>query len=466
MKEALENIKSEIEVSNLVRKFGKIVAIKGMMMESVGLSEYLTVGSRVVIYKDFFQVREPQEDKRDIISHDQIQDRIFAEVVAFEKGNAILMPFSDIIGIGIGAIVELYTTDNVIYPDESWLGRVLNAFGEPVDDKALILKKGQNPYHLKTSPPAAHKRNRVGKKIDLGVRAIDSFLSCCYGQRMGIFAGSGVGKSVLISMLTKYADVDVKIIGLVGERGREVQEFIHEYLGEEGLKSAIIVVATGDEAALMRKQAAYMTITLAEYFRDLGKEVLCIIDSITRFAMAQREIGLSVGEPPSSKGYTPTVFSELPRLLERAGPGVGVGNITGLFTVLVEGDDTNEIISDSVRGVLDGHIILDRAIAERGRFPAINILKSVSRMIPKCNNDWENHLIRYGRKILATYEDMAEMIRIGAYQKGSNLEVDMAIGFYPQLESFLAQNPDDRTSMADSYKLLAQILNIQPINAE
>jgi flagellum-specific ATP synthase len=436
----LQNIKSEIASIPKIEIIGKITAIKGLMLECDGISGYLSVGSKVAIHNT--------------------NSKIICEVVAFENNRAILLPFSDISGVGIGAIVKLFANENVAYPDESWLGRVINAFGKPIDDMGPI-KKGSIPYPLKNPPPNPQKRNRVEKKIDLGVRAIDAFASCCYGQRMGIFAGSGVGKSVLISMLTKYANVDVKIIGLVGERGREVQEFIQEYLGEEGLKSAIVIVATGDESALMRKQAAYLTITIAEYFRDLGKEVLCIIDSITRFAMAQREIGLSAGEPPSSKGYTPTVFSELPKLLERAGPGIGKGNITGLFTVLVEGDDQNEPISDAVRGILDGHIVLDRAIAERGRFPAVNVLKSVSRTIPKCNNELENQIIIYGRKILANYEDMAEMIRIGAYQKGSNIETDMAIGFYPQLESFLSQKPEEHMHMADSYRLLAQILGIK-----
>ena len=434
----LQNIQSEIRALQIVEKIGRITSIKGLMLECEGIAHCLSIGSKVSIH--------PQN--------------IICEVVAFQNNCAILMPFSDISGVGIGAIVKLFADENIVYPDESWLGRVINAFAEPLDDLGPI-RKGINSYPLKGVPPNPQKRNRVEKKIDLGVRSIDSFVTCCYGQRMGIFAGSGVGKSVLISMLTKYANVDIKIIGLVGERGREVQEFIQEYLGEEGLKSAIVIVATGDESALMRKQAAYLTITIAEYFRDLGKEVLCIIDSITRFAMAQREIGLSAGEPPSSKGYTPTVFSELPKLLERAGPGTSKGNITGLFTVLVEGDDQNEPISDAVRGILDGHIVLDRSIAERGRFPAVNILKSISRTIPKCNNDFENQLIIYARKILSTYEDMAEMIRIGAYQKGSNLETDMAIGFYPQLESFLTQKPEEVMHMADSYKLLAQILKIK-----
>ena len=437
----LSIIKSKISELDSFGIYGTITSVKGIMLECNGISDYLAIGSRLLVFAS---------------NHKEIK----CEVVAFEKGNAVMLSFSDVSGIGVGDKVKILVNENVVSPDESWLGRIVNAFGEPIDDLGP-LKKGDKEYPLKNSPPNPQKRNKVEKKIDLGIRAIDTFTSCCYGQRMGIFSGSGVGKSVLISMITKFSNVDVKIIGLVGERGREVQEFIQEYLGEEGLKSAIVIVATGDEAALMRKQAAYLTITIAEYFRDLGKEVLCVIDSVTRFAMAQREIGLSAGEPPSTKGYTPTVFSELPKLLERAGPGIGKGNITGLFTVLVEGDDQNEPISDAVRGILDGHIVLDRQIAERGRFPAINILKSISRTIPKCNNDFENQLITYARKVLSNYEDMAEMIKIGAYQKGSNFEVDLAIGLYPQLESFLGQKPDESMSMQDSYKVLSEILGMK-----
>ncbi len=437
----LKNLEQHIEALEPIKACGYINSIKGIIAECRGIAEFTKLGSKCII---------KLASGKDIVS----------EVVGFDGDKTLIMPFSSLEGSGVYDKVEVIQGNSNVRPNSSWLGRVINGFGEPIDD-AGILSQGEKSYPLKNSPPNPQKRNQLTKKIDLGIRAIDTFVSCCYGQRLGIFSGSGIGKSVLVSMITKYAKTDVKVIGLIGERGREVNEFIKEYLGEEGLKKAIIVVATGDEPPLLRKQAAYLTMTIAEYFRDQGLEVLCIIDSVTRFAMAQREIGLATGEPPSSKGYTPTVFSELPKLLERAGPGVGKGNITGLFTVLVEGDDHNEPISDAVRGILDGHIMLDRSIAERGRFPAVNILRSISRTLPKCNTDKENRLIVYARKLLSTYGDMEEMIRIGAYRKGSNPEVDLAIQHYPQLESFLSQRPDESCDMETSYRLLSQILNLQ-----
>lgn len=303
-------------------------------------------------------------------------------------------------------------------------------------------------------------------KIDLGVRALNTFATCCRGQRMGIFAGSGVGKSVLLSMLARNTACDVAVIGLIGERGREVQEFIEDDLGPEGLARSVVVVATSDEPALMRRQAAYLTLALAEYFRDRDEDVLCMMDSVTRFAIAQREIGLSTGEPPTAKGYTPTVFAELPKLLERAGPGTGQGSITGLFTVLVDGDDHNEPVADAVRAILDGHIVMERAIAERGRYPAINVLKSVSRTMPNCNAPDENALISRARTLMATYSDMEELIRLGAYRPGSDPLVDEAIHYHSALEAYLAQRKDEASDLATGYAALAEILANKPVSEE
>jgi flagellum-specific ATP synthase len=436
------------EINNIqeVSVYGTVTAVLGMLIECTGIERLLSIGSRCRV-----------------VSQSGLQGQtlsIAAEVVGFRENKVLLMPFSSPEGVGPGAKVLVEGNASVCYPSEGWLGRVINALGEPVDGKGP-LPMGEVPYLLRNQPPEAHERQRVKGKINLGVRSINTFLSCCRGQRMGIFAGSGVGKSIIMSMLARNSQADINVIGLIGERSRELQEFIEDDLGEEGLKRSIIIVATSSEYALLRRQSAYMTMAVAEYFRDRGKEVLCLMDSVTRFAMAQREIGLSAGEPPTSKGYTPTVFAELPKLLERAGPGkAGQGSITGLFTVLVEGDDTNEPVSDTVRGILDGHIILDRSIAQRGRFPAVNILKSVSRTLPDCNTDQENALVQVARNLMSTYEDMAEMIRLGAYRKGSDPNVDQAIQYYPALENFLRQRKDEKTNLAAGYDELAEVLGI------
>ncbi len=275
---------------------------------------------------------------------------------------------------------------------------------------------------------------------------------------MGIFAGSGVGKSVLMAMLARNAAADVSVIGLIGERGREVQEFLQDDLGEDGLARSVVVVATSDEPALARKQAAYLTMSIAEHFRDEGNDVLCMMDSVTRFAMAQRDIGLAAGEPPTTKGYTPTCFSELPRLLERAGPGEGKGAITGLFSVLVDGDDHNEPVADAVRGILDGHIVMERRIAERGRYPAVNILKSVSRTMPKSCDPLYWPVVQEAKRLMATYADMEELIQLGAYRRGTTPEVDRAIELHGPFEDFLRQGKEEATSLGDSYARLAEIV--------
>lgn len=445
MDATLSHIKQAIEALPETEVFGKVSAVKGLLLECQGLEKWVSIGTRCRIV-----TRKGHE--------------IYAEVVGFRENTSLLMPFKELDGVGVGCPVFVAEDESVIFPDESWKGRVLNALGEPIDEKGP-LGQGKQPYPLRNSPPSAHARHRVTEKIDLGVRSINTFITCCRGQRMGIFAGSGVGKSMLVSMLTKHCQADIKIIGLIGERGREVQEFLHEYLGEEGLKNAIVIVATGDESALMRRQAAWLTMAVAEYFRDKGQDVLCLMDSITRFAMAQREIGLSAGEPPTTKGYPPTVFSELPKLLERAGPGTNQGNITGLFSVLVEGDDHNEPISDAVRGILDGHIVLSRQIAERGRFPSVDVLKSVSRTLPGCNNDYQNQLTKRARQLMNTYSNMAELIRLGAYKRGSDPEVDEAIIYHDALERFLAQVPDEKSTLEECYAGLGAILGMADPNA-
>ncbi len=428
----------EIATLPSAETFGRVSAVQGLLIEVAGPVQAMRIGSRVDIA-------------------DAAERTIGCEVVGFKNNRAICMPFRHIDGVRMGCRAVVASQDLSVRPTRAWLGRVLNAFGEPIDGRGP-LPQGPDPMPLRASPPPAHLRSRVGEPIDLGVRAINTFLTCCRGQRMGIFAGSGVGKSVLFSMLARNASADVTIIGLIGERGREVQEFIEDDLGPEGLKNAIVVVATSDETALMRRQAAWLTMTLAEYFRDQGADALCLIDSLTRFAMAQREVGLAGGEPPTAKGYTPTVFSELPRLLERAGPGVGKGSITGLFTVLVEGDDHNEPVSDAVRAIVDGHIVMERSIAERGRFPAISILKSVSRTMPGSADPEYLPVIRKARELMATYTDMEELIRLGAYRRGSNDAVDEAIDRNADLEAFLAQEKDETSSIQDGYERLARIV--------
>ena len=423
-------------------RYGRVTAVSGLMVEVGGIEKELSVGGRCIV---------ETRDRR----------RIPCEVVGFRQGRALAMPFGALDGVGLGCRALVAGDQAMIYPTDAWLGRVVNALGEPVDGKGP-LPQGPQGTPIRNNPPNAHSRARVGGKLDLGIRAINAFLTCCRGQRMGIFAGSGVGKSSVMSMLARFSAAEVAVIGLIGERGRELQEFITEDLGEEGLARSVVVCATSDEAPLMRKQAAYMTLAVAEHFRDQGRDVLCMMDSVTRFAMAQREIGLSAGEPPTTKGYPPTVFAELPRLLERAGPGlVGAGTITGLFTVLVDGDDHNEPIADAVRGILDGHIVMERQIGERGRYPAINILRSVSRTMPGCNTSNENELVGHARRLLSSYDNMAEMIRLGAYRRGSDPQVDEAIHFQPALEAFLKQSKREATDLETSYAMLAEIFGVQ-----
>lgn len=435
-----EKIAAGIDALPPYEVYGTVTKVLGLLVEIAGFDTTLSVGAHVHL--------KPRADLT-----------VPCEVIGFQNDRALLLPFGSLEGIGLGCKAVIQSNAPVVYPSEDWLGRVVNALGEPIDGKGP-LKHGGNQIPLRNKPPPPHARQRIGAQLDLGVRAVNTFLATCKGQRMGIFAGSGVGKSVLLSMMARYTKADVAVIGLVGERGREVQEFLEDDLGPDGLKKSVVIVATGDEPALMRRQAAYLTLSTAEYFRDEGKNVLCMMDSVTRFAMAQREIGLSGGEPPTSKGYPPTTFGELARLLERAGPGApGTGNITGIFSVLVEGDDTNEPISDAVRGIIDGHIVMRREIADRGRYPAIDVLKSISRALPKALTDEQNAILRRAKQIISSYEDMEELIRLGAYRRGSDKAVDEAIRIYPQIEEFLSQHKDESTSIEESFALLDQIVN-------
>src|SRR6201991_4814798 len=426
---------AEIDGVNI---YGRVVGVRGLMVEIAGPIHAMSVGARIVI--------ETGSNRF-----------IPAEVIGFSGNNAVVMPFAGLDGVRRGCRAVIANSAGQVRPSPAWLGRVLNAMGEPIDGKGPIAQ-GTSPMAYRNQPPPAHSRKRVGNPLDLGVRSLNTSLTCCRGQRMGIFAGSGVGKSVLLSILARNVDAAVTVIGLVGERGREVQEFLQDDLGEEGLARSVVGVAPSDEPALMRRQAAYLTLAVAEYFRDENQDVLCLMDSVTRFAMAQREIGLSAGEPPTAKGYTPTVFTELPKLLERAGPGLGVGAITAIFTVLVDGDDRNETVADAVRGILDGHVVMERAIAERGRYPAINILKSVSRTMPKSADPVFLPIITRGRQVMATYADMEELIRLGAYRAGSSPEVDEAIRLHEPLEGFLRQGKDEVAGLGDGYRQLEQIL--------
>ncbi len=420
-----------------VEIYGRVVGVRGLMVEVAGPLHAMSVGARVIV--------------------ETAAKAIPCEVVGFSGAHALLMPFAPLEGVRRGCRALVTSVPGAVRPSAGWLGRVVNALGEPIDGKGPLLL-GPSPYPFRNLPPLAHARRRVGAPLDLGVRALNTFVTCCRGQRLGIFSGSGVGKSVLLAMLARNVVADVTVIGLVGERGREVQEFLQDDLGDAGLGRSVVVVSTSDEPALMRRQAAHVTLAVAEYFRDEGKDVLVLMDSVTRFAMAQREIGLSAAEPPTAKGYTPTVFTELPRLLERAGPGTDQGTITGIFTVLVDGDDYNEPIADAVRGILDGHIVMERAIAERGRYPAINVLKSVSRTMPRAADPAYLPAITRARQVMATYADMEELIRLGAYRPGTSGEVDEAIRLHVPLEAFLAQGKEEATSLAEGYRRLAKIV--------
>ena len=417
---------------------GRVRGISGLALEIEGLGGHLSIGDRVWI--------TPR-------SGPSVQ----AEAVGFHGGVTRAMTFGSLDGIGPGARVTAAGAARLAVSD-GWLGRVVDPLGRAVDGRGPV-RSGEHPAALRRAPPNAALRSRLGPRIDLGVKALNGFATCRRGQRLGLFAGSGVGKSTLLSMLARYTGCDVAVIALVGERGRELREFVEDDLGVAGMARSVVVVATSDQPPLMRRECAYAATSIAEHFRDQGKSVLLLMDSVTRFCLALREIGLSVGEPPTTRGYPPSVFAELPQLLERAGPGLpGQGMITGLYTVLVEGDDQNEPVADAVRGILDGHVVLDRRIGEGGRYPAVDVLRSLSRTVPGVNSHDENALVTRARAVLAIWQDMADLVRLGAYKAGSDPQVDEAVRLAPKIEAFLSQSKAEPCSVERGFADLATAL--------
>lgn len=380
---------------------------------------------------------------------------IKAEVVGFKEDRVLLMPLGDIQGIGPGSLVESTHSSLKVPVGNELIGRVLDGLGNPMDGKGPILNPKWVP--IDNSPPNPLARNRIAEPLTLGVKAIDGLLTCGKGQRLGIFAGSGVGKSTLLGMVARNTEADVNVIALIGERGREVKDFLQKDLKEEGLKRSVLVVATSDQPALIRAKAPFVATAIAEYFREKGLNTLLMMDSLTRFAMAQREIGLAIGEPPVARGYTPSVLAQLPKLLERAGNS-SKGSITGLYTVLVDGDDFNEPISDTVRGILDGHIVLSRDLANSNHYPAIDVLASVSRVMPDLID--KEHLQKAGRikTLMATYRESQDLINIGAYSPGSNADIDEAIEKMPAIRKFLQQLVEEKYDMNTTIKWMSRIV--------
>ena len=375
-----------------------------------------------------------------------------AEVIGFRDKRVLLMPFEIVPGINNGSLVVLKKKESSVQVGRHLLGRVIDGRCAPLDQKgALIPIAGKTEdRELYQKPSDVLTRRLIRDPLDLGVRSINGLLTCGKGQRVGIMAGSGVGKSVLLGMMARHTSADVNVIALIGERGREVREFIERDLGPEGLARSIVVVATSDQSPLLRLRAAFLATSIAEFFRDQGSDVLLMMDSITRLAMAQREIGLSMAEPPASKGYTPSVFSMLPKLLERAGTSPGTGSITGLYTVLVEGDDMDDPIADAARSILDGHIVLNRALAHRNHFPAIDVLQSASRVMPavisKEHQEWAGQI----REWMALYKQVEDLVNVGAYVKGSNPRIDTALLMHDKIEKFLRQGMHERASFAET----------------
>jgi flagellum-specific ATP synthase len=381
-------------------------------------------------------------------------ESIQAEVVGFRNDKVLLMPLGDLQGIGPGSWVMATRRPFSIPVGKSMAGRVLDGLGRPIDGLGDI--QADKWVSVNNSPPNPLERKRISSPLLLGVRSIDSLMTCGQGQRMGIFAGSGVGKSTLLGMIARNAKADINVIALIGERGREVREFIEKDLKEEGLKRSVVIAATSDQPAMIRVKGVLTATAIAEYFRDQGKNTILMMDSVTRFAMAQREVGLAIGEPPVARGYTPSVFAQLPKILERAGNSQN-GSITGLYTVLVDGDDMNEPISDAVRGILDGHIILSRELANKNHYPAIDVLSSLSRVMPDLTSLEQRQLASRIRSLLSIYKQSQDLINIGAYQKGTNKEIDEAILRINSINKFLQQSVDEVISFEDTQKMMREL---------
>lgn len=432
----LQKYSQAINATNFTRTTGRVNQFFGLVVEASGPEVF--VGERCEIFSS------------------NNTTPVSAEVVGIRGDNVLLMPYGHLRGIKVGSEVVASGKPVEVPVGNSMLGRVIDAFGEPLDDKGAIETVEARSVYPETINPL--KRPRIESVLETGLKSIDSLLTIGRGQRIGIFAGSGVGKSTLLGMIAKNMDADVNIIALVGERGREVVDFIEKNLGEEGLARSVIVVATSDQPALVRSHAAHSATAIAEFFRDQGKDVVLVMDSITRFAMAQREIGISIGEPPTARGYTPSVFAMLPRLLERGGTSNSGGSITAFYTVLVEGDDFNEPISDSIRSILDGGIVLTRELVNQRHFPAIDILQSNSRLLQELVNETEVEDIAKLIHLLDIYNTSKDMIDIGAYKTGVNTELDKAIKLMPEINAFLCQTATEAytraESMSDLHKLL------------
>lgn len=413
----------ELRSADLMRQYGKVRQVIGVVIESLGPN--MAVGETCEI------------------SYKRTAEPVLAEVVGFRDNKVLIMPLGEQMGIGAGSDVVAHGAPLEIGVTDHLLGRVLNGLGRPIDGKGTIV--ADNRAVVTAAPPPPLSRKRVTEPLSLGIRAIDGLLTCGKGQRVGIFAGSGVGKSTVLGMIARNTTADVNVIALVGERGKEVRDFIERDLGEEGLRRSVVVVSTSDQPALVRIKAAFVAMTIAEYFRDQGLDVMFMMDSVTRFAMAQREVGLAIGEPTTTRGYTPSVFATLPKLLERAGTSER-GTITGLFSVLVDGDDMNEPVADAVRSILDGHIVLSRQLAAANHYPAIDVLQSVSRVMPEVAD--QNHYSAASalRDILATYREAEDLINIGAYVPGSNPRVDFALSKIEAVRHFLKQGVYETSS--------------------